>query len=85
MVEKEFGLIEEETVAPAAVEDSPTAGMADPVMLTGGHLGGTIVDVTWPVGSEFQFQYGTEAIIYRRLTDDRNPETIDQAVYVGKL
>lgn len=61
--------------------DNIMATIKDPVQLSGGDLGGQIVDGSkWKINSEKEFQ----GYVYRRLEDDGEALTSDKAVYVGK-
>lgn len=54
----------------------------DPVFLSGGNLGGTVVEGEgWEVGTEKEF----DGLIYRRISDDSRDDTEDSAVFVGTV
>jgi hypothetical protein len=56
--------------------------MKDPVTLSGGPLGGTIVEgAKWKIHDIKEID---KNMFYRRLEDDGNALTSDKAVYVGK-
>lgn len=56
--------------------------LKDPVILSGGSLGGEVVEGTkWKVNTEKEIQTD---VWYRRLIDDGESLTSDKAVYIGK-
>ena len=62
-----------------------TKKIIDPVVCSGGPLGGTVVEgKDWPVGEEKTLPgEGDAAWLYRRTTFDDEPDTEDQAIFCG--
>jgi hypothetical protein len=62
-----------------------TKNLKDPVILSGGDLGGTVVEGEgWAELEEHPFTStdGKHRLTYRRIEHDENPDSVDQAVLV---
>jgi hypothetical protein len=58
----------------------------NPVMLTGGDAGGLIIDdESWDVDTEKTIMHDGRQLVYRRISDDNDPLTPDQAVFVQEI